>query len=232
MSVVSGDGCWAVAQRCDISEADLKKYNTRANFCNTLVSGELVCCSSGSLPEHTPAPNPDGTCQTKKVEEGDSCASLATKCGISGTDFTKFNTEQGLCSSLQPGQHVCCGRGNLPDFTPKPGADGSCHVYAVQRDDSCAVIAAINSLTVAKLEEFNKQTWGWNGCKLLWIGTNICLGTGSPPMPTPVENAMCDPTVPGTQKPTGNTNLADFNPCPLKACCNIWCQCGTTEDFV
>lgn len=178
-----------MAQRCGISEADVKKYNTRANFCNTLVSGELVCCSSGSLPEHTPAPNPGRHVPDQEGGRGRPvpCASMATKCGVSGADFTKFNPKQDLCSSLQPGQHVCCGRGDLPDFTPKPGADGSCHAYAVQRDDSCAVIAAANSLTVAKLEEFDKQTWGWNGCKLLCIGTNICLSTGSPPMPAPVE---------------------------------------------
>ncbi|KAH7211590.1 hypothetical protein DER44DRAFT_821519 [Fusarium oxysporum] len=31
--------------------------------------------------------------------------------------------------------------------------------------------------------------------------------------------------------PTGNKKLADLNPCPLKACCNIWGQCGTTRDY-
>ncbi|ENH66898.1 Killer toxin subunits alpha/beta [Fusarium oxysporum f. sp. cubense race 1] len=31
--------------------------------------------------------------------------------------------------------------------------------------------------------------------------------------------------------PTGNKKLADLNPCPLKACCNIWGQCGTTKDY-
>ncbi|PCD42738.1 hypothetical protein AU210_005263 [Fusarium oxysporum f. sp. radicis-cucumerinum] len=36
--------------------------------------------------------------------------------------------------------------------------------------------------------------------------------------------------------PTGNKKLTDLNPCPLKACCNIWGQCGnlltgTTKDY-
>ncbi|KAK2484068.1 hypothetical protein H9L39_05860 [Fusarium oxysporum f. sp. albedinis] len=30
---------------------------------------------------------------------------------------------------------------------------------------------------------------------------------------------------------TGNKKLTDSNPCPLKACCNIWGQCGTTKDY-
>ncbi|KAI8160931.1 putative glycosyl hydrolase, family 18 [Colletotrichum sp. SAR 10_70] len=229
--VNAGDGCWAVAQRCGISEADLTKYNTRTNFCNTLIAGETVCCSSGTLPDNTPPPNPDGTCQTKRVESQDTCTALASKCGISPADFMKFNSKTGLCASLQPGQHVCCGRGNLPDLRPKPNPDGSCHEYTTKKDDFCASIAAENGLTVEDLEKYNKQTWGWNGCKLLWSGVNMCLSEGSPPMPAPVANAMCGPTVPGTSKPTVNIDLADLNPCPLKTCCNIWGQCGTTADF-
>jgi hypothetical protein len=78
---------------------------------------------------------------------------------------------------------------------------------------------------------FNKNAWGWNGCKLLWVVVNMCLSSGSPPMPAPVENAVCGPTVPGTQQPSSGTNLTSLNPCPLKVCCNIWGQCGTTSDF-
>src|SRR6185437_5366022 len=59
----SGDGCWAVANRCGISQADLEKYN-RANLCNTLVKDENVCCSSGTLPRTLPPGNTDGTCKT------------------------------------------------------------------------------------------------------------------------------------------------------------------------
>ncbi|EMT66128.1 Killer toxin subunits alpha/beta [Fusarium odoratissimum] len=57
------------------------------------------------------------------------------------------------------------------------------------------------------------------------------MSKGSPPLPAPVSNAQCGPTKPGTKMPTGNKKLADLNPCPLKACCNIWGQCGTTRDY-
>ncbi|KAF2275938.1 glycoside hydrolase [Westerdykella ornata] len=50
-------------------------------------------------------------------------------------------------------------------------------------------------------------------------------------MPAPIENAVCGPQKPGTPKPPTGTNLADLNPCPLNACCNVWGQCGTTADF-
>lgn len=51
------------------------------------------------------------------------------------------------------------------------------------------------------------------------------------PTPAPVTNAVCGPTVPGTQKPPSGINLTTLNPCPLKVCCNTWSQYGTTANF-
>ncbi|KAE8404436.1 hypothetical protein BDV37DRAFT_293915 [Aspergillus pseudonomiae] len=170
-------------------------------------------------------------CSTIQVEGGDDCAALATKCGISAADFTEYNSDPQLCSSLKPGQHVCCSSGTLPDFAPKPNPDGSCASYTIQEDDNCADLAAQYSLTKEDLEGFNKKTWGWNGCSNVWIGTIICLSSGSPPMPNPVANAVCGPQVPGTETPKDTTDIAGLNPCPLNACCNVWGQCGITDEF-
>ncbi|KAE8149794.1 hypothetical protein BDV25DRAFT_172654 [Aspergillus avenaceus] len=170
-------------------------------------------------------------CSTTKVVAGDSCGTLASRCGVTGAEFEKFNPQEGLCSGLRPGQHVCCSTGTLPDFTPKPNPDGSCATYTVQADESCETIATANSLTVDDLESFNKKTWGWNGCKTLWQDTKICLSKGDPPMPNPLANAICGPQVPDTEPPTDGTDLASLNPCPLKACCDIWGQCGITAEF-
>lgn len=67
---------------------------------------------------------PRADCTTTNVIAGDGCAALATRCGISGADFTKYNPNSTLCSTLAPGQRVCCSAGTLPDIRPKPGADG------------------------------------------------------------------------------------------------------------
>lgn len=186
-TVKAGDGCWAVADRCGITQANLEKYNTRKDFCSTLVVDEKVCCSSGTLPSTIPAANSDGTCEARQVVSGDSCSSLASKCGLSAQDFTKVNSATDLCSSLKVGQHVCCSRGKLPDFKPKPNSDGSCHTYTTKTGDSCSAIAASNSLTVDDLESFNKKTWGWGGCKTLAVKFTMCLSTGTPPMPAAVS---------------------------------------------
>ena len=170
-------------------------------------------------------------CRTIQVQDKDTCASLAAECGISTSDFTKYNPNSSLCSGFQPGQHVCCSSGSLPDFTPKPGADGHCATYLVKKGDNCASIGSANGLTNDQIESFNKKTWGWNGCEKLFADYNICLSTGYPPMPAPVPNAVCGPQRPNTTKAPAGTDFTTMNTCALNACCNIWGQCGTTNDF-
>jgi chitinase len=176
-------------------------------------------------------------CTTVQVVSGDGCAALAERCGITAAEFTEYNSDESLCSTLTPGQHVCCSSGTLPDFSPQPNDDGSCATYTIVADDSCSAIAAANDLTVDEIESFNTETWGkylfycltryiltcigWNGCDTLWVGTIMCLSTGEPPMPASLDNAVCGPQVPGTEAPTNGTALADLNPCPLNACCDI-----------
>ena len=167
---------------------------------------------------------PRADCKTIQVVSGDSCASLAQKCGISGADFTKYNSKANFCSTLQPLEHVCCSAGTLPNFAPKPNKDGSCATYTVHNNDNCAGIAAANSLTVDQIGKFNNNTWAWNGCSDLWVGTIICLSSGTPPMPAPVANAVCGPQVPGTTAPPAGTNISTLNPCPLNACCDVFGQ--------
>ncbi|RAK99289.1 glycoside hydrolase family 18 protein [Aspergillus ibericus CBS 121593] len=174
---------------------------------------------------------PRTTCSTVQVVSGDSCSTLAQKCGITPAQFTKYNPESNECSSLTPGEHVCCSAGTLPDFAPKPQADGTCATYTVQPDDSCSKIAATYSITVDDINTFNKDTWAWNGCTRLYPHNVICVSTGNPPMPASVSNAICGPQVPGTPTPPSGKNISLLNECPLNACCDVWGQCGTTAGF-
>ncbi|SPO01630.1 related to RF2 protein [Cephalotrichum gorgonifer] len=168
-------------------------------------------------------------CRTVQVDSGEGCAELAVKCGISGADFTKYNPD--ICGTLKPKQHVCCSSGSLPDVRPKPNADGSCFSYSVQDDDNCANLGAEYGLTNDDIEGFNKDTWGWSGCDPLFAKAVICLSTGKPPFPAAIANAECGPQKPGSEAPTDGSSIADLNPCPLNACCNIWGHCGVTTDF-
>lgn len=176
---------------------------------------------------------PRATCRTIQVAYGDGCGSLASRCGISGANFDKYNNKKGLCGNLKPGQHVCCSSGSLPDLRPKPQADGTCATYTVKDNDDCNGLAAQFGLTKKDIEGFNKATWGWAGCALKRDQV-ICLSKGNTPMPSAISNAVCGPQKPGTKKPTGDFtgfDLLKLNPCPLNACCSGWGFCGTTEEF-
>ena len=203
-----------------ISESPFSNFNTSSNNNTNNTTQEL------------PSLEVRANCRTRTVVSGDSCGSLASKCQISANDFSKYNPQKGLCSTLAPGQRVCCSAGTLPDLRPKPHPNGSCANYAVKSGDTCSSIAAANGLKITDLSTFNdKTTWGWVGCKNLMAGVAICLSKGTPPLPAPQSNAICGPTKPGTKAPTGNTKIQDLNPCPLNACCNIWGQCGITPEF-
>ncbi|KAH8800173.1 glycoside hydrolase family 18 protein [Xylogone sp. PMI_703] len=185
--------------------------------------------STGASAKHIQA---RADCTTTTVVSGDSCGSLASRCGITAAQFTQYNPSSTLCSTLAVGQRVCCSSGSLPDLRPKPNPDGSCAAYTIQSGDFCGVIAATYSLQVADLSTFNDgKTWGWSGCNNLFVGIKICLSTGTPPLPAPDSNAICGPTMPNSKPPSSGQNISELNPCPLNACCNIWGQCGITPDF-
>ncbi|KAL6876786.1 glycoside hydrolase family 18 protein [Trichoderma novae-zelandiae] len=170
-------------------------------------------------------------CSYILVKSGDSCASLASRCGISAANFTKYNPSSTLCSTLKVGEPVCCSSGSLPNLTPQKNPDGTCASYTVKSGDYCALIAENNYITVDNIETYNAKTWGWNGCSNLQLGANICLSTGDPPMPAVVPGTVCGPQVAGTKRPANWSDIGSLNPCPLNACCDIWGQCGITPDF-
>ncbi|KAJ5827672.1 Glycoside hydrolase superfamily [Penicillium robsamsonii] len=179
----------------------------------------------------TSAISAQASCDYITVFAGNLCPVLAKSCGISEADLAKFNPKKDLCTTLTAGQIICCSKGDVPDLKPKPKADGTCFTYKTIREDTCFKIAAANRISVKDIESFNKETWGWSGCDALGYSQIMCLSKGDPPMPAELSNAVCGPQVSGTKKPTDRTKLAELNPCKLNACCNIWGQCGITDDF-
>lgn len=159
---------------------------------------------------------------TEQVVAGDTCESLASECGITAAEFTDYNTDTTLCSSLVAGEHVCCSAGTLPDFSPQPSSDGYCYSYLVVTDDSCSNLAAAYDITLDDIESWNTDTWGWTGCSDLLVGYEICISSGYAPMPAPVANAEFGPQVNGTVTAPAGTNMSSLNECPLNACCDIW----------
>ncbi|KAL2814551.1 hypothetical protein BDW59DRAFT_167109 [Aspergillus cavernicola] len=154
------------------------------------------------------------TCSTVQVVSGDTCATLATECGITAAEFTTYNPSFTLCSSLTVGQHVCCSSGTLPDFSPQPDDDDNCYSYLVKEGDTCAALAAEYDLTVDEIESYNTDIWGWTGCDRVLTGAYLCLSEGWPPMPGIISNAVCGPQANGTATVPHGTDLSTLNPSP------------------
>ncbi|KAL3454138.1 hypothetical protein BJX65DRAFT_301926 [Aspergillus insuetus] len=175
-------------------------------------------------------------CEYTIIKDGDLCDTLAERCGVKLSDFIKYNSgdsdDDAFCDDLHPTDPICCSEGDLPDLRPQPDDDGYCAVHEIGPDDLCDTLETKYHLGPDDLEDFNKgKTWGWAGCGRLQKKMKICVSKGKPPMPAEDERAICGPQVPGTKPPTNDTEIADLNPCPLNVCCNIWGQCGTTEEY-
>jgi hypothetical protein len=235
-NVQSAVAKWAKAECVKLDDhvkttmPSLSIWESNDNLNGTL-SNNTVATNGTLLSRSSQRLHRRGDCTTITVQPGDGCPSLASKCGISPSDFTKYNPNPTLCSNLKYPQQVCCSAGTLP--VPKPNADGTCATYLVKKLDTCDDLALQYSITADQIDSFNKgRTWGWTDCPGMQANINICLSSGNAPMPATYDNAVCGPVKPGTQPPTNSSvNLADLNPCPLKACCNVWGQCGITGDF-
>ncbi|KAJ6597131.1 glycosyl hydrolases family 18-domain-containing protein [Mycena vulgaris] len=155
---------------------------------------------------------PRANCTTTSVVSGDGCASLATRCGLSGSQFESFNP--GLdCSKLAVDQWVCCTSGTLPSKRPNSNPDGSCYSVEIRMPNSSVIPTAY------EIDTWNAKTWRWTGCQGLQPGMNICLSTGTPK--PPAQNA----SIPCGLESVGN------KPCPLNGCCGKWGFCGLTDEF-
>lgn len=195
------------------------------------LNGTTTTSASRRVKRHTPV-GKRATCDYKKVELGDSCWALSVRCGISTSDFALYNPSPNLCPNLMPGDYICCSAGDpytepKPD-APKKGSDGVCATHMIQQKDTCSSLAEANGITVDDIEKWNQgKTWAWTECKDMLLGYNMCLSDGLAPMPPPQQGTECGPLVPGTKRPDGgDINIADLNPCPLKACCSNWGFCG------
>lgn len=119
ITVADGDGCGSLASKCGINGHDFEGYNSKKpQFCSSLVKGQLVCCSEGTLPSRRPSPGSDGGCYAHQVGTGETCAGLAASFDITEDELFKWNKHvwgwQGCGNKLQRLQIICLSDGNPP----------------------------------------------------------------------------------------------------------------------
>jgi hypothetical protein len=159
---------------------------------------------------------------------GDSMQSMARKCGISTDELRSLNHFPAGWKP-HPYQWVRCATAAISKRAPSPRPDGTCASYVVRNEDTCSKIGLDYGVTTQELYNYNKETWAWAGCNLM-PGQRICVGPGTPRLPAANPDAECGPTKPGTEMLAGQ-KVEDLSPCPIKACCNVWGNCGVDRDF-
>ncbi len=163
--VQPGDGCGTLAARCGITGAQFTEYNPSPTLCSTLQPRQPVCCSTGSVPDLTPKPNPDGTCATHLVVPGDSCWDIADKNYITVDKIEQWNLKtwgwEG-CAGLKEGP-ICISTGDPPMPAPVKGTVCGPQVAGTARPSSWDQISSLNPCPL------NACVCGFPGWVFVWL---------------------------------------------------------------
>lgn len=200
-----GDGCDALAKRCEITVDELKRYNPASNFCSSILMNEVVCCSKGTLPDLSPQPNPDGSCVAYTVVTGDSCASIAENNDMKVEDIRARNNDTwgwSDCQFLIPSQVLCLSFGAPPMPEALPNAICGPQVPGTKKPDNMSTLASLNPCPL------NTCCDNWGQCG---ITAEFCT-----------ENPS-DTGAPGSTKPKTiscisncGTNITNNNAAPIE----------------
>lgn len=148
--VVSGDSCGALVARCGISSDDLSKFNPKSNLCASLMPGDYICCSAGdpyTLPKPPkPQPQPDGTCASHLIKNGDTCRDLALQYGVTIEDLEKWNKSKtwawSECKDMLVGYSMCVSDGSALMPPPQQGTQCGPLVPGTQKPTNKSVSLA------------------------------------------------------------------------------------------
>lgn len=129
IQVQPGEGCWDLSVRCGISLNDFYDNNPDPNLCSNILPDDYVCCSSGTpYTPPPPEPQPDGTCATHLIQNGDTCAELARRYHVTVEDLEDWNAGKTWawtnCSGMLLGYNMCISPGYAP--LPPPQIDAQC----------------------------------------------------------------------------------------------------------
>ncbi|KAK8080351.1 hypothetical protein PG997_008169 [Apiospora hydei] len=114
--------------------------------------GDYVCCSAGEpytpTKPDSPQPGEDGTCAVHLIENGDTCASLAQKHGITVEDIENFNQNNTWawteCKQMLLGYNMCLSKGRAPLPPPQEGAQCGPLVPGTKWSDQSTPMAELN----------------------------------------------------------------------------------------
>lgn len=128
---------------------------------------------------------PRAECKAYEVSGGDDCWSIATdKCGLKNLAALYELNPGGkkMCDKgIVPGDHFCCTKGTMPDFSPEPNNDGTCKHVLVDDGDTCDTLA--KDTCGIKPKQFYEYNGGGKSafCNKLERRQIMCCSSGKKP---------------------------------------------------
>lgn len=233
IQAMSGDGCSSLAQRCAITQTQLQSYNGGASFCNSIIVGQYVCCSAGSLPDFSPQPT-GGKCFVYTVKVGDYCSAIATAHQMQVADIQNNNNQTWGwmgCSDLQIGQKICLSTGTPPFPVAVPNA-------------LCGPQVNNTTPTADPLTWANLNPCPLNACCDIWgqcgITSEFCTAspadTGAPGTAQPGSNGCisnCGTQIVSSGPPDSFARIGYFEAWnDQRPCLNMWVRNPEEEELL
>ena len=202
--VQAGDSLWSIANKFNISIAQLKSYN---GLNSNLIFPDQVLKVSGGRTSQSNRTTGTASGTTYTVRSGDTLSSIAARYGTSYTNIMRLN---GLTSTMiYPGQTLkVSGRASSTTSTSRPASSrpttsGAQTTYTVQAGDSLSSIAARYGTTYQNIMNLNGLT-----SFLIFPGQTLKV-SGSAATPS-----TATPTNAGYYTPVFNhSNLYDWGQC-------------------
>ncbi|CAG8625691.1 16356_t:CDS:2, partial [Acaulospora colombiana] len=211
LTIHTGDTCDSIGSKNGLTGTAIKNANTFLT-CTDIWAGGNTGTTNPTTPT-TP------TCaSTYYSKAGDTCDSIGTKNGLTGTAIKNANTFL-TCTDIWAGTPICIPTGGTTNPTT-PTTPTCASTYYSKSGDTCDSIGTKNGLTGTAIKNANT----FLACTDIWAGTPICIPTGGSNTPTCVsqytagDNETC--TTVGTK--FGLSATAIYNANTFVGCNDIW----------
>lgn len=149
-TVAKGETLSTIADRYDVTTADLQAWNNLKSANNIQAGQKLTVMTSGGTTGTASKPSAPAAATTYTVKKGDTLSDIAERYGVSVSSLVSANNLKSA-SAIYPGQVLKLSGGSAA----KPAETAQWKTYTVKKGDSLGAIASAHGCTVTELKSWN-----------------------------------------------------------------------------